>query len=74
MTTSQRDIDRDTLHVLRAWLAENPYPPTVRELAKALHLSSTAMYFRIMRLVDTGQLSWELSSTGHRRSRTMKVV
>ncbi len=61
--------DTETFAVLQAFIREHGIPPTVRELAKALGISSTAAHYRLTRLREHGLVEWEEG-----KSRTLRIV
>lgn len=51
------EIYRETMAAVAEFVEANGYPPTVRDVADALHLSSTSMaHKRLTRLVRDGYL------------------
>lgn len=42
-------IERKALNAIRAYIEENGYPPSMRELGKAIGLSSTSTVFETLR-------------------------
>ncbi|MCI8548506.1 MAG: HTH domain-containing protein [Bacilli bacterium] len=54
LTLKQKEI----LQMIKKFIADNSYPPTVREIAKELNIASTAtIHFHIKHLVEKGYLS-----------------
>lgn len=60
----------DALREIKAFIAEHGYPPTVRELAAALGVSSSASAFRLLtELQKAGKVDWN-----PRHGRTLRVL
>jgi SOS-response transcriptional repressor LexA len=58
-----------TLAAIKQIASQSGQPPTVRELADVLSISTTATYRRLISLRDTGDVSWLPG-----RARTLKIV
>lgn len=66
LTDSQYNI----LQVLKKLLAKNGYPPTVREIGEAAHLSSPAtIHFHLNKLAEKGYIE-----KGNSKNRTIKLL
>ncbi len=66
LTESQRNI----LQVLKELMAENGYPPTVREIGEKAHLSSPAtIHFHLNKLAEKGYIE-----KGNSKNRTIKLL
>ena len=72
---TKMSMNTETYKAIEAWIAEHGYSPTIKELAKALGLSSSSpAFYRVQKLLDAGLLVWPLAHGGKRRSRTMRLV
>ena len=66
LTEKQKDI----LQIVKKLIAKNGYPPTVREIGKAAHLSSPATtHFHLNKLVEKGYIE-----KGGSKNRTIKLL
>ena len=66
LTDSQYNI----LQVLKKLMAKNGYPPTVREIGEAAHLSSPAtIHFHLNKLAEKGYIE-----KGNSKNRTIKLL
>lgn len=58
------------LDILKRLIAENGYPPTVREIGKEAHLSSPAtIHFHLKKLADKGYIKQDL-----KKNRTIEIL
>lgn len=65
--TDKRD---EIMRFITAFIAENQYPPSVREIGEAVGLSSTStVHFHLRQLQDEGRLSVRPNSP-----RTLRVL
>ncbi len=66
LTKRQKDI----LNVVKKLIADNGYPPTVREIGKTAHLSSPAtIHFHLNKLAEKGYIQ-----KGGSKNRTIKLL
>ena len=66
LTTKQEII----LQIIKKWIANNGYPPTVREIGEEAHLNSPAtIHFHLTKLEEKGYIS-----KGNGKNRTIEVL
>lgn len=65
LTTNQRR----TFEIVKTLIAENGFPPTLKELANVLNVSAPSVHEQVLQLVEKGYLSRE-----PRKSRSLRVL
>ena len=65
---------KEVLDTLKALIADKGYPPTVRELGKALDMSDKAAYHYLNVLEKKKKITWEFSIEGKRSPRGIKIL
>lgn len=65
---------KEVLDTLKALIADKGYPPTVRELGKALDMSDKAAYHYLNVLEKKKKITWKSSIEGKRSPRGIKIL
>ena len=65
---------KQVLDTLKALIADKGYPPSVRELGKALDMSDKAAYDYLNVLEKKKKITWKSSIEGKRSPRGIKIL